>query len=111
MYIWPFAAGSLVLTWWDWSGPKRFLSTRFWLPLALLILAGIPTSWRYIATSAGWPGAATGFVEIPQATHAHLLDQLRALAADVDHRGSRKEHDLPARRLGHAAVIDQIATV
>ncbi len=78
MYLWPFLAGALVLTWWQWFQSRRFRALAF---AALLVpLSGWPASWRYISASAGWDTKGSGFVEIPRATESALVDQLRRLS-------------------------------
>lgn len=78
MYLWPFLATVIVLSWWEWFRSTRFIA----LPLALLLIPvmALPVSWSYIAASAQWLQKGSGFVEVPRATEARLLDRLRALA-------------------------------
>lgn len=79
MYLWPFLTCVLVLTWWEWFETRRYIAISIALA-AMMVLMGVPTSWRYISASAGWPGKGSGFVEIPGATKSRLLDQLRTLS-------------------------------
>lgn len=78
MYIWPFLAAVLVITWLEWLRTANSPA----LPLALLLvpLATLPVSWGYIAASAQWAAKGSGFVEIPRATEGRLVDRLRELA-------------------------------
>jgi hypothetical protein len=78
MYLWPFLAGVLILTWWQWLESRRFVGLA--LTTAMVSLLALPTCWSYISASAGWGGKASGFVEIPRATESALVDQLRRLS-------------------------------
>jgi hypothetical protein len=79
MYIWPFLAGVAALTWWQWVESMRYSGVA--VAMLVVPLAALPTSWGYVAASAGWAAKGSGFVEIPRATEGRLLEQLRTLAA------------------------------
>ena len=80
MYIQPFLIGTLVVSWVDLSpGVRRSPASRMlWmLPLAILVGFGMRAQIYYTIRSLGEAGG--GLVEIPNASSAGLVSQLRNL--------------------------------
>ena len=81
MYIQPFMIATFVL-WWSNIRSRVPRSLLVVVPVALCVALNIVTQQFYVDRSrAMWSKSGTTFVEIPNASASHLLDELRRVSA------------------------------